>query len=579
MKTPSSLRRNKVIEDGKDSRDQLAAQNGVATSIAALGPKIDDVQTSVELTAETVESKGNEIISVIQDLDTTVGDVEAGVELTAENTEKANTHLKDISEKLAAFSDMLKEKISGVTPDLPAVLNPSASDASSTIDEEVPVIADPGPELEDLIRTLIPDPTGPTDSDVLPDPPSEDEKSKEETKLDKILAQLGELNKSVAGGFKQSIAFSDRIASMLFKYTLTAIANAAKTAAIILSIILGIDLILIHFKYWSAQLDKGIENLQDKMGALTEPFLSMKGAIDKFVLSWEKGDWVKMLVDLLKDSLRFADDLAEAILYGMGKLTATLLRAMGKEDWADSVTKLSAERYSAISGHIATDEEQEAINRVKARNFDKDKVADQEVGGRLKFQIGGQDLASLRALQNPQDTDEGNEQEFNKELRKLVDKEDLDMSKEGIAKMVKTETDAEMKLNSVKHNTERFSSSPEKLDELQKTLDEVKADLAATKLPTKSSENLQKQINENQANLNRYRNPEVKPQPAAEKEEAIKTQQVEQLKAAEKQSSTAAPGGSNINVNNVKSTKTTNVSMGRPRTSIDDPGMGSSRTV
>ncbi|WJZ28094.1 baseplate hub subunit and tail length [Serratia phage 92A1] len=573
MKTQNTFRKErKVIAEGKDQRDQISTLSDVADKVEGLNPKLDELQSATELVAETVESKSQDIVDAVEE-------VSAGVELNAEKAEEQASLLRDIdkttrsiSEKLAEFSDKLKAQLVQATPNLPAVLANTQPEAEKAIEDEIPVEVE-APGLEDLITKLLPDADFPIEDVIIPpEEPVAKEPTKESSsdKMDRILEQLSNLNKSVSGGFKQSIAFSDKISSMLFKYTISAVAQAAKTAAIILSIIFAIDVIRAHFQHWSKILDTGIANLQEKLGSLAEPFLSLSGLIDNFITSWTNGEFTKAIVGGLQDSLRMADDLGEAMLYGLGKMTAAILRHFGQDEAADDMIKSSAERYSEISGHVASKEDQEVINRVKARDYDKNK---ESVMDRVKQTSSGVVMIeAAKALWQGKNS--------GTHTPEVNPDKGLDMSDENIKRMIETETKSQMDINSVRVNAERFRSDPEKLNELQATLDQVKDSLNNQRLPYAKTQQLNKSIAEQQATLDKYKNPEVKPQAAAEKEEAVKTTVVEKLQEAKtKETSKAASGQTDVNVNNTKVSKTTNVTMGRPRTSIDDPGMATTRTV
>ncbi|MFP9202837.1 hypothetical protein ACLI2R_17050, partial [Enterococcus faecalis] len=80
---------------------------------------------------------------------------------------------------------------------------------------------------------------------------SPEEKQKKEAFNLKLSQALDKLTKTVDFGFKKSISITDKISSMLFKYTVSAAIEAAKMTAMILAVVVGIDLLMIHFKYWS----------------------------------------------------------------------------------------------------------------------------------------------------------------------------------------------------------------------------------------------------------------------------------------------------------------------------------------
>ncbi|MGZ7244279.1 hypothetical protein ACXWOQ_09310, partial [Streptococcus pyogenes] len=75
-------------------------------------------------------------------------------------------------------------------------------------------------------------------------PESDSKKGADEERKKKDSDTLSNLLKATKSGFKASMSITDRIAGMLFKYTVTAVIEAAKTAALLFSIVLGIDVIM-----------------------------------------------------------------------------------------------------------------------------------------------------------------------------------------------------------------------------------------------------------------------------------------------------------------------------------------------
>lgn len=59
--------------------------------------------------------------------------------------------------------------------------------------------------------------------------------------------------KIVDFGFKKFILIIDKILSMLFKYIVSVVIEVVKMIVMILVVVVGIDFLMIYFKYW---LDK-----------------------------------------------------------------------------------------------------------------------------------------------------------------------------------------------------------------------------------------------------------------------------------------------------------------------------------
>lgn len=574
MKTPESFRRkeSKVIADGKDQKDQLSAQEVLNNSVNEVKDAVSSHGTRQE---DAVWTTGEMVVDGI-------GDVAAGTELVAENTEETNSHLRDlkginseISEKLSAFSDMLKANLSSSVSTLPAPLQSSIPEAEAVIDDELPKPEEPKAELP----PILPDPV--TKPEEAVDPEREAKEKARSDKIDEILSQLGMLNKTVAGGFKQSIAFSDKIASMLFKYTLTAVANMAKTAAIVLSIIMAIDLLNTHFSYWGEKLSNGMASLQNEMGSLAQPFGTLKGTIENILKYLDSGEIGNAIKESLSGLLQFGDDLAGSILYGIGNMTVALLRAMKMDNIADSVQSSNAQFWAQSSGHRYTEDEKRAIANTQKDSFVEDNMGKTKTGGWFNMSMPDKDLASLRAAKRGGSA-EDQKKYYQEELKKINDEKQIDTSDANVDKMLEQKIRLENEATAVSKDMDRFKTNPEQLAILQKSIDSMREELKSTKTLPKVEADLTSKIDELQQRKDKYdeeNNTRVKPGNPAETPEAQAATKIDQVDKSRAQAPLAPPAQPNVSVNNVKSSKTTNVSVGHVRTSIDAPGMGSSRTV
>lgn len=401
MKDSQTFRRKdrKVIAESKGERDANRANQSQEELLGNINDKLNDVQASSDLTSDTVESKSNEIIN---SLGNGLGDVVAATELTAEAVEKntgefrkLNDIASQISDKLSKLTSILEEKLT------PQTQNTGASNASSSSSTTLAVISDAIPDiqtdqekitqaLDDLLPRLEnnqedadftdPEPTPapvvqpPT---VVPRTPEEEEEKKNNKSLsDKI----GSLLKVTKDGFKQSIGFSDKIAGMLFKYTITAAIEAAKMAAMILSLVLAIDVIRINFNYWAELLKTNFTEFSERLGKWAPLLQDIINSVDEVKAAWEKGDWSGITIAIVKGVGKAIMNLTELIVLGISKLIASVMRMIpGGGDRADALEADSLKTYQQHTGAKLTDEESTLVATQDVKKMKEDHEHDDNV--------------------------------------------------------------------------------------------------------------------------------------------------------------------------------------------------------
>lgn len=401
MKDSQTFRRKdrKVIAESKGERDANRANQSQEELLGNIHDKLNDVQASSDLTNDTVESKSNEIIN---SLGNGLGDVVAATELTAEAVEKntgefrkLNDIASQISDKLSKLTSILEEKLT------PQTQNTGASNASSSSNTALAVISDAIPDiqtdqekitqaLDDLLPRLEnnqedadftdPEPT-PTPvvqpPTVVPRTPEEEEEKKNNKSLsDKI----GSLLKVTKDGFKQSIGFSDKIAGMLFKYTITAAIEAAKMAAMILSLVLAIDVIRINFNYWAELLKTNFTEFSERLGKWAPLLQDIINSVDEVKAAWEKGDWSGITIAIVKGVGKAIMNLTELIVLGISKLIASVMRMIpGGGDRADALEADSLKTYQQHTGAKLTDEESTLVATQDVKKMKEDHEHDDNV--------------------------------------------------------------------------------------------------------------------------------------------------------------------------------------------------------
>ncbi len=369
----STMRRRKVIADSKGERDAASTASDQVDSLELIGLKLDDVQSANELVAEVIEEKGNNLID-------SVDNVAEGTELAAEASERTTESIKTltgvastISDKLSRLASMLESKVQAVEQKVQES-GASTSTGLSVIEDKLPDPDEPeSPGLPERILPPLDDNNNLPDEDFFPPVPQEPENNKKDQKKDdkKPTDMLGDLLKTTKGGFKATISITDKISSMLFKYTVTALAEAAKMAAMLFALVLGIDLLRIHFKYWT---DKFMSNFDEfsaeagEWGGLLQSIFGMLGDIKKF---WEAGDWSGLAVAIVKGLADVIYNLSEIMSLGISKISASILDALGFENAATTIRGSALEGFQERTGNSLSEDDQKALAKYQSKRIEE----------------------------------------------------------------------------------------------------------------------------------------------------------------------------------------------------------------
>lgn len=352
----------------------------------------DDLQAATEMVAETVENKGNDILDSVDD-NTAVNELTAeNTQKTAQNTEtmadnvqksyeearKLNSYASQIDEKLRGFGMMMERKFNVV------------SQIVSGIDA-----------IEEALKTEQPEITTPEPETVLPNIPENVEKQegyrffprrrseegerrkKEQRSSDKGKNDVNQLSKAIRGGFKESVSISNQILNMLFRMTLTAIANAAKWGAILLSLVLAIDTVAVHLRHWSKLFKDDFDTFLNKTGEWAAPITKILTTLENIRDYWRKGQYGDLITALIKG---FGSALLDAFIQLDRIITsgiASLMRALGFEESADEL-EYGGLQAAIVRGYKPTREEIDTIARVEKRrgNIGAEYVPTTEFGQR-----------------------------------------------------------------------------------------------------------------------------------------------------------------------------------------------------
>lgn len=378
----STMRRRKVIEDSQGERNAAKAASEQANATDGVSLRLEDLQGATELTSEVIEAKGNEILDSLGKVNDSILDNTAAAELVAEATERNTNTIKDsisdlgdrLSDKLSRLSDLLESKLGSTVQSSSTPVN-APDTALAVVEDAIPVdIVNPG--LPELIEGLLPDPVvgnnNPDDAffppspEVNPEPKKEDDKDKK--KDSDLLAGLFDTTKK---GFKATIGITDRIAGMLFKYTVTALAEAAKMAALLFSIVLAFDVIRVHFKYWSEKFLSDFDSFSSEAKEWGSLLGSIFGTLENIKKFWEAGDWSGLATAIVKGVTEILYNLGELISLGMSKVAAAILSVIpGLGDTALSVEGAALEGFQERTGNSLSDKDQDTLAKYQSQKIE-----------------------------------------------------------------------------------------------------------------------------------------------------------------------------------------------------------------
>lgn len=579
MKTENmKTMRRKVIEEGRSERDAARAASSQSESLSVLSSQLDDLQTQAELTSEVIEDKGNQVIDALNRVDQSIIDTTAGAELTAEASERTTEAVKQqtevsnkISDKLGRLTELLNERLSAITPNLPSISVPDTS--LSVVEDAVPVdIVTPG--LPELIQDLLPDPVNnnnnPTEPffPTTPDNPESDTKKRSDEERKKNDSDtLDKLLKATKSGFKASLSVTDRIAGMLFKYTVTAVVEAAKTAALLFSIVLGIDVLMKHFKYWSDKFTSDFDKFSEEAGVWGSTLASIFGTLENIQKFWEAGDWSGLTVAIVKGVTEIIYNLGELISLGMSKVAASILSLIpGLGDAALSVEGAALEGFQERTGNSLSKEDQDTLAKYQSAKIEKgENLFDKVSQGKTWI------VNKITGDANISDfvTDEERETQ-NEKLRQMKPEEREEVLKKGNearAAIVRFEKYMEQ----INPDDKR---SVEAADKAYSNLQSQLGDSDLNNSPVTKKE-LNARMNIVTAKYDKLKGKEPQPAPSSQSEDVKKVESIEKNKAVEKASLGTGAGSAAANLFNtnnvINSSRTINTVS--PVTSTNAPGV------
>lgn len=575
MKDTQTFRRRKLIEEMTPQRkaDNLASNTNDELSNIANG--LSDSQTASELVAETVENKSNQIIQSIDRVSNKLDNVVAGTELSAEASEKTTNavgSLQDVttamSEKLSKLSAMLSEKL------VTATASPSASNDSTTLQalkDAMPIEVEQ-PKLQELLEKLVPQQPIPEDAPFLPPvvPPKNPEGKGGKDKKDKDKDNaFDNLFKTTKAGFKATVSVGDRIAGMLFRYTITAAAEAAKMAGMLFALVLGIDSIRVYFQYFMKKFDESWSKFDEKFkewGPLISDLMIMAKNITNM---FTEKNWLGLGKAVAQGISDFTTGMADLLLVGMAKLTATVLRAVGMDEKADALEGSVLQGYQDRTGASLDDKDQETLARYQDKQDQDKSNARKKEYERFKDKPVALEYAVKNGSVSKETADEINSGKMNFDFQNKPEAERLEAFKkrnEANAAIIRTQ---ERTNKIMSPDAKDIANAKEAKADIDKRL----SDPALKDVPNRlDTGKLLEKLDGSLKTFNE-RVPEAKPAPVTAKEDAQTVTRIDAAQKAKDSQVNNKATPTNVNQTNImQKTSKTQYNM-PPQSSTPAPGM------
>lgn len=490
LSSKSSFRRSKSIEDTKPARDaakqsaaQLESLNDISDTVHTTGLATSDtIEDTSSTTHELLDESNSELSQINQGLQALGHQGQANLALgmvTAKNSETLTAVASQISERLATLSSKLEEKFNA-NAELQEV-NQKEPEVTSE------VLADHLDKQNQNSTTGTSDPAVKAlpehKTTKLVDANEDKGKSRDGALKSIVSSGFASVKGALTKGFSKSVSVADKISSMLFKYTITAAVEAAKIGAVLFALILGIDLIRIHFEYWSGLFKKNFEEFTARLGQWSPIFDGIFTAIEAIRNAWESGDWGALALAVADGLATLFINLGATILLGIGKLSAKILRAMGFSEKGDEIEAQAIQTYQQSTDAALDKDDQQKLAEYQSKRIDEGKTASE--GGFFSF-LTPEERKKLHLLSDDEYNQIKAEQKDADPLKKMSKEERIEAIKsmnetDAALRRMENHTDAldPNKPNDVKRINQSYDDIKKRLDDpnLAKT-PEVKAELS-----------------------------------------------------------------------------------------------------
>lgn len=553
---PEAANDSEVVKQNEAQTDKLST---IADNLANLKPANDDGKD--ETRAQVMEQIRQTERQIIEQHNQT---------RRLDYLEDIAASSNEISAKLSVLSDRLAEKYQAAND---AEIEPVSADTTS---ETLINHAEPEVKTEpEKVPEIVKDEKKPSNNLI---EESSDVKGAPSTAQMKLIGAVDGVTTAVKTGFQKSVGVADKISGMLFKFTVSQAVNAAKIAAAIFAIILGIDIlkalwaawgdkIIAKFEEWSAKLSEWWEGFKEWSTYFSDMKFSLEGMQGDLLgikNAWESGDWPALAASIggaFLDGIKTLQGLFER---AVTKLISTLLDKLGFKTAAKAVEAEGLQNYQNMTNNRLSEENQKKLAEEQLRREKSDGLTPTQRGvtsflpDKFRNAIGilkDNELSQIEAEKKDQATRKG-------------------LSKEDQIKNVAAANEAREAVARVKNLADNVNPANKgqmaTLDKYKKEAQAYINNDALAKTPTIKVE-LQRQLDSMKVAADVKKN--VKPDSAAEAKE---TQQARNIKIAEiqkaaAQSTAAAQTVANVQQNVVK--KSTSYNVHAPVTSTTAPGI------
>lgn len=378
----------KNLSDLRQKRKQAKAVSEISAPSEVdteLHGKVEDL---ISVGGMNVDSTNN-AVQELRQINSNTGNGSAAAELNVEESVKTNETLTEINEttksiysKLSEFAEKLKDSFKTELEQAPITPTNSSDSSINIINEPEPPVET---NSEKYLKQIVADlselknrprlrPPKPEKDDSQP-PATQDEDVKPKNTEVVVNRKLSALNESIEAGFDKTISIADEISKMLFKYTVSAALNLAKMAGLILALVLAIDVISIHLKYWGKMFQENFTEFKDRLGSLAKPMADMLTTIKDLSNYWTEGEYQEFVERIGKAVGSATEYLFEGLLLGLGKIFSEALRAMGFNEAADSLEAASIMRAMEKIGYSPDEAETKLVGD---RLLEKEKAGAKE---------------------------------------------------------------------------------------------------------------------------------------------------------------------------------------------------------
>ncbi|EQA7786667.1 hypothetical protein ACX818_001252 [Acinetobacter baumannii] len=540
-----------------ENSGSLDAINDVADAVndSNYGEKIDGLS---EISASHKDTSDN-LLDVNVNQENTLNEISAS---TAE-----------ISAKLSVLSDKLREKYNSTV----SASEVPIENADTTSEVLAGKLRDDKPSDDKTLPQLIQVDPKPSNSLLNNSEESKVEGAPSTGKFGLLLDGINSLKGAVVGGFKKSIGITDKISSMLLKYSVTQAVQAAKLAAAVFAIILGLDLLRIAWQVWGekimAKFEEWSKVFSDWWDGFKEwssyfkdmkySFEGMQGDLMGIRNAWESGNWPALAAAIGTAFLDGIKTLSGMIDRVITKLISTLLDKLGFSKAAKAVEAEGLQRYQNMGNNRLDPENQRKLAEEQLRREKNDGLTPTQRGVTSFLPdtwrknlglISDDEYGQIQAEKKDQAARKG-------------------LSHEDQVKNVAATNEAREAIARYRNIAENVNpnnkSDLEKADKYKKEAQQYINSPGVALTPSVKAE-LQAQLN----SISSKSNIKSKVQPA-QSAEAKETQLVKSIKTSEankaKASQTQPTGTANVQTNIVKTNKSYNIQ--NPITSTRAPGV------